>query len=167
MENKDLIRKNLTKFMKIALNEAKKAYKKEEVPIGAIIITEDGKIISKAHNQVECKKNPLLHAEILAIQKACKKTKQKYLMNCSIFVTLEPCPMCATAISLAKIKNVYFSSYDEKGGAIINNIQIYKNSKNLFKPEIFSGILENESSNLLKSFFKNLRIIYKKGLKRK
>ena len=116
--------------MKIAFSEAKKAFDKGEVPIGAVIVSETGKIIAKAHNLTETKKNPLCHAEILAIQKACKKINKKYLMNCSIFITLEPCPMCATAISLAKIKNVYFSSVDKKGGAIISGIELYKNAKN-------------------------------------
>ncbi len=157
MENKDLIDKNFQKYMKIAFLEAKKAYKKAEVPIGAVIISSDGEILSKAHNLTETKKNSLCHAEILAINKACKKLNEKYLMNCSIFVTLEPCPMCATAISLAKIKNVYFASTDSKGGAIINGIKLYDNGKNLYKPKVLYGYLEQESSNLLKDFFKNLR----------
>ena len=157
MENKDLIDKNLKKYMKIAFSEAKKAFDKGEVPIGAVIVSETGKIIAKAHNLTETKKNPLCHAEILAIQKACKKINEKYLMNCSIFITLEPCPMCATAISLAKIKNIYFASTDEKGGAIVNGIKVYENAKNLYKPKVFYGYLKEESSEILKKFFKNLR----------
>ncbi len=157
MENKDLIDKNFQKYMKIAYLEAKKAYRKTEVPIGAVIISSDGQIISKAHNLTETKANPLCHAEILAINKACKKLNEKYLMGCSIFVTLEPCPMCATAISLAKIKNIYFASSDVKGGAVINGIKLYENGKNLYKPKVSYGYFEKESSNLLKDFFKNLR----------
>ncbi len=166
MENKDLIHKNINKYMKIAIQEAKKAYNKAEVPVGAVIVSDTGNIISKSYNKVEMAKNPLYHAEILAITKACKKLNQKYLNNCSIFITLEPCPMCATAISLAKIQNIYFSSMDEKGGAIINSIQLYKNAKNLYKPNIFSGFLEIETSELLKNFFKELRMT-KKDLKKK
>ncbi len=157
MENKDLIDKNFQKYMKIAFLEAKKAFDKAEVPIGAVIVSKDGKVISKAHNLTETKKNSLCHAEILAIQKACKKLNEKYLMDCSIFVTLEPCPMCATAISLAKIKNVYFSTVDEKGGAVVNGVKIYENMKNLYKPTVNYGYLKEESSELLKKFFKNLR----------
>ena len=157
MENKDLIAKNFQKYMKIAFSEAKKAFDKNEVPIGAVIVSPTGKIISKAHNLTETKKNPLCHAEILAIQKACKKTNEKYLMDYSIFVTLEPCPMCATAISLAKIKNAYFSTIDKKGGAIINGVRLYENAKNLYKPQTFCGCMSEESSQLLKNFFINLR----------
>ena len=157
MENKDLIDKNFEKYMKIAFSEAKKAFDKDEVPIGAVIISKNGEVISKAHNLTQLKKNPLCHAEILAIQKACKKLNEKYLMDCSIFITLEPCPMCATAISLAKIKNVYFASLDVKGGAIINGIKLYETAKNLYKPKVFYGCLDGESSELLKKFFKKLR----------
>ncbi len=157
MENKDIISKNLDKYMNIALDEAKKAYKKNEVPIGAVIISSDGKILAKAYNRVEKKQNATLHAEMLAISKACKKTKQKYLMDCSIFITLEPCPMCAMAISLAKIKNIYIGAVDKKGGAVLNNIKIFSNMNNLYKPNINVGILKNESERLLKDFFKNLR----------
>ena len=157
MENKDFIDKNFQKYMKMAFSEAKKAFEKEEVPIGAVIVSKNGEILAKTHNLTETKKNPLCHAEILAIQKACRKLGEKYLMDSSIFVTLEPCPMCATAISLAKIKNVYFSTMDEKGGAVVNGIKLYENAKNLYKPSVSYGYLSNESTELLKTFFKKLR----------
>ena len=157
MENKDLINKNCQKYIKIAFSEAQKAFEMKEVPIGAVIVSPFGKILAKAHNLTENKKNPTCHAEILAIQKACKKLGEKYLMDCSIFITLEPCPMCAAAISLAKIKNIYFSTLDIKGGAVISGIQLYKNAKNLYKPSVNFGYLNEESSILLKKFFINLR----------
>lgn len=157
MENKDLIDKNFQKYMKIAFSEAKKAFTKGEVPVGAVIVSKTGDVVSKAHNLTQTKKNPLFHAEILAINKACKKLNEKYLMDCSIFITLEPCPMCATAISLAKIKNICFASVDEKGGAVINGIKLYNNAKNLYKPSVSFGILDTECSEILKLFFKNLR----------
>ena len=94
MENKDLIHKKNLKFMKIALKEAEKALLEDEVPIGCIIIDKNGKVLAKSHNQVEKKNNATLHAEIVAIQKATKKMGEKYLMDTSIFITLEPCPMC-------------------------------------------------------------------------
>ena len=78
-------------------------------------------------------------------------------MECSMFATLEPCLMCATAISLAKIRNLYFAGYDEKGGAVVNGLKIYENAKNLFKPNVFYGICEEESREMLKSFFRNIR----------
>lgn len=157
MENKDLIHKKINKYMNLALSEALKAYSKKEVPIGAVIVSSDNKILAKAYNLVESKKNPLCHAEILAIEKACKKINEKYLMGASIFVTLEPCPMCAMAISLAKIKNVYFASLDKKGGAVINGIKLYDSASNLFKPNVFYGIKDEEASKLLKNFFQELR----------
>lgn len=157
MENKDLIHKNKLKFMKLAYKEAQKAFFKDEVPIGCIIVDENGKILAKSHNQVETKNNATLHAELLAIQKATKKVGEKYLMNASIFVTLEPCPMCATAISLAKIKNIYIGVEDKKGGAILNGLKIFENTTNLYKPSVYSNILNEECSEILKRFFKNLR----------
>ena len=87
---------------------------------------------------------------------------EKYLMGCSIFITLEPCPMCAMAISLAKIENVYFASEDKKGGAIINGINFYNNAKNIYKPNVLGGIMSEDSTKLLKDFFKNLRSFNKK-----
>lgn len=157
MENKDLIHKNKLKFMKIALKEAQKAILEDEVPIGCIIIDKNGKILAKSHNQVEKKNNTTFHAEIIAIQKATKKIGEKYLMDASIFITLEPCPMCATAISLAKIKNIYIGAEDKKGGAILNGIKIFENTKNLYKPNVYSNILNEDCSRILKNFFKNLR----------
>lgn len=157
MENKDLIHKNKLKFMKMAYKEAQKAFSKDEVPIGCIIVDENGRILAKSHNQVEKKNNATLHAELIAIQKATKKTDEKYLMNASIFITLEPCPMCATAISLAKIKNVYIGAEDRKGGAILNGIKLYQNAKNLYKPNVYANILNDDCSKILKDFFKKLR----------
>ena len=157
MENKDLIHKKNLKFMKMALKEAEKALLEDEVPIGCIIIDKNGKVLAKSHNQVEKKNNATLHAEIIAIQKATKKVGEKYLMDTSIFITLEPCPMCATAISLAKIKNVYIGAEDKKGGAILNGIKIFENTKNLYKPNVYSNILSEKCSQILKNFFKKLR----------
>ena len=157
MENKDLIHKNRIKFMKMAYKEAEKAFLEDEVPIGCIIIDKNSKLLAKSHNRVEKKTNATLHAELVAIQKATKKTGEKYLMDASIFVTLEPCPMCATAISLAKIKNVYIGVEDKKGGAILNGIKIFENTTNLYKPNIYTNILSDECSEILKKFFKKLR----------
>lgn len=165
MENKDLIHKKINKYMNLALSEALKAYSKGEVPIGAVIVSSNNEILAKTHNLVESKKNPLCHAEILAIEKACKKINEKYLMGASIFITLEPCPMCAMAISLAKIKNIYFASLDEKGGAVVNGIKLYDTSKNLFKPIVNYGLKDKEASELLKNFFKELRKNNKKTCK--
>ena len=144
------------KLMEIALNEAKKAYKKGEVPVGAIIVLND-KIIGKGHNLIQSKKNVLLHAEIQALNKAIKKVGQKSLNEAEMYVSLEPCPMCAGAIILSKIKNIYIATKDEKsgfGGSVYNIL----NNPNLnHRCNVNYGILENESSTLLKKFFKELR----------
>ena len=102
--------------MREALKEAKKALDKEEVPVGAIIV-KDGKIISRAHNIKECKKDATCHAEILAIQKACKKLGSWRLLDCEMYVTLEPCPMCAGALIQSRIKKLYIGTDDNKTGA--------------------------------------------------
>ena len=111
------------KYMKLALKEARKAFEKEEVPIGAIIV-KDGKILSRAHNLRETKKQACAHAEVLAIQKACKKLKSWRLDNAEIYVTIEPCAMCAGAIMNARIKKVYFGAFEPKSGCAISKYPI-------------------------------------------
>lgn len=141
--------------MKLALKQANRAKKINEVPIGAIIV-HDKKVISKAYNKKEIAKNPLYHAEILAINDACKRLNNWRLSGCTIYVTLEPCPMCAGAILNSRIDRVVFGAYDLRCGAFSSTVDL--NSISFFKrAEVVGGILENESSALLKEFFKNLR----------
>ena len=121
------------KFMNQAFNAARRAAMHEDVPIGAVIVR-DGKIIARGENQVQLKKNPTLHAEIVAINRACKKLGVKFLDGCDIYVTLEPCAMCATAISFARINNIYFAAADEKGGGITSNARVYDTDRHLWKP---------------------------------
>ncbi len=143
--------------MKQAIILAKKAKNHEDVPIGAVIV-KDGKIIAKAENQVQKKKNPLLHAEIIAITKACKKLNAKFLDGCDIYVSLEPCAMCAVALSFARIKRIYFAASDEKGGGILSNAKVYQTDRHLWKPEaIHDEEYAEESCKLLKDFFKERR----------
>lgn len=144
-------------YMKQAINLAKKAASHQDVPIGAVIV-KDGIVIARAENMVQLKSNPILHAEIVAIQRACRRLKTKFLYDCDIYITLEPCAMCATAISLARIQNIYFAAPDIKGGGILTNAQVYKNDKHLWKPNV-SQMSEyaNESAELLKSFFQQRR----------
>ena len=153
------------KFMKEALKEAQKAYDKEEVPIGAVIVKND-KIIARAHNLRETKKKAIAHAEILAIEKACKKLDAWRLEDCDLYVTLEPCAMCAGAIINARIKNLYIGTMDEKGGAVGSKINLLKDIKLNHDVEVKSGILKEECSKILKDFFKELRKgeKYKKNL---
>ena len=142
--------------MNQAIVLAKRAFSHDDVPIGAVIVR-DGKIIARGENQVQIHKNPTLHAEIVAINRACKKLGAKFLDGCDIYVSLEPCAMCATAISLARINNVYFAATDEKGGGITSNARIYETDKHLWKPVVHHvPEYANESAQLLKDFF-NIR----------
>lgn len=143
-------------FMKAAINEAKKAEKRREVPVGAVIV-KDNKIIAKAYNRREIDKSSLSHAEILAIKKACKRLKAWRLMGCSLYVTLEPCPMCAGAIIQSRIENVYFGAFDNRFGACGSAIQLFDDSRWNHKVAFEGGILEEACSNMLKSFFRKLR----------
>lgn len=141
--------------MSAALSLAKEAYADDEVPVGAVI-TQNGKIISTGRNRREKSKNALLHAEIDVINNACKKLGGWRLWNCEIYVTLEPCPMCAGAIINAHIPKVFFGAYDFKNGACGTITNLFEMPFN-FKPECLGGIMEEECSELLKSFFKRLR----------
>ena len=143
-------------YMKKALKEAKKAYDKLEIPVGAIIV-KDGKIIARAHNQKETKFDTTKHAEILAIQKASKKLKSWRLIDCEMYVTLEPCTMCAGAIINSRIKKIYIGASDEKTGAVCSVLNLFDDYKFNHKPEYEKGILEQECSEILKRFFKDLR----------
>ncbi len=144
-------------FMNQAFLLAKKAQLHDDVPIGAVIVR-DGKIIARGENRVQKSKNPTLHAEIVAINKACKKLNVKFLDDCDIYVTLEPCSMCATAISFARIRNVYFAACDEKGGGITSNAKIYESDRHLWKPNVIQmPEYAEESAILLKNFFAKMR----------
>ena len=148
------------KFMKQALKEAKKAYEKLEVPVGAIIV-KNGKIIARAHNQKETKFDTTRHAEILAIQKASKKLNSWRLLDCEMYVTLEPCSMCAGALINSRIKKVYIGASDEKTGAVGSVLNLLDDYTFNHKVEYEKGILQDECEELLKDFFKNLRKIKK------
>ena len=150
------------RFMKEALKEAKKAFDKEEIPVGAIIV-KDGKIIARAHNQKETKFDTTKHAEILAIQKASKKLKSWRLLDCEMYVTLEPCSMCAGAIINSRIKKVYIGTMDEKTGAVGSVFNLFEDYTFNHKVEFETGVLKEECENILKRFFKELRKIKKVG----
>ena len=153
MENKE-------KFMKEALKEAKKAYDKLEVPVGAVIV-KDGKIIARAHNLKETKYDTTKHAEILAIQKASKKLETWRLLDCEMYVTLEPCSMCAGALINSRIKKIYIGTMDEKTGAAGSVLNLFGDYTFNHKVELEKGIMKEECESLLKDFFKMLRKIKK------
>ena len=148
------------KFMKEALKEAKKAYNKLEVPVGAVIV-KDGQIIARAHNLKETKYDTTKHAEILAIQKASKKLNSWRLIDCEMYVTLEPCAMCAGALINSRIKKVYIGASDKKTGAVGSVFNLLEDYTFNHKVEYEKGILKEECENMLKDFFKELRKVKK------
>jgi tRNA(adenine34) deaminase len=143
-------------FMKEAIIEAKKAEGKEEVPIGAVIVL-NGEIIGRAHNLRECEQNAIAHAELLAIDQACKKTKSWRLENAELYVTLEPCAMCSGAIILSRIKRVIYGATDPKGGCAGTLMNLLQDDRFNHKSEITSGVLEEECGLLLSDFFRKIR----------
>ena len=146
---------NTEKFMRVAMRQARLAAKKGEVPVGAVIVR-DGEIIARAYNTRETGKNALCHAEIKAIHKACRRLGGWRLPRCELYVTLEPCPMCAGAIVNARIETVYFGAYDAKAGAFGTLFDINRMGLN-HKPEVCGGVLEEECAAMLSKFFADLR----------
>lgn len=144
------------KFMREALKQAKKAAAIGEMPIGAVIVR-NGEIISRGYNKRETKKNALLHAEIIAIDKACKKLGGWRLPECEMYVTLEPCPMCAGAILNSRIERVYFGAYDIKSGCCGSRLNLLNMNLCNHKVNVISGVMEDECSQLIRDFFKKLR----------
>ena len=144
------------KFMKQALKQAEKARDINETPIGAVIV-HDGKIIARGYNKRETKKNCLCHAEIIAINKAAKKLGGWRLPNCDLYVTLEPCAMCAGAIVSARIDNVYFGAYDYKTGSAGSKINLFEKDLFYHNVNVEGGVMEEECSVIIKEFFKELR----------
>lgn len=150
---------NINFFMKKAIEQANKALLFNEVPIGAILVDNiTHKIINSAHNLIESTQNASAHAEMILIKKVNNQNKIKFLKETSLFVTLEPCAMCAAAISEMRIERIYFGAYDQKKGSLESIMKIY-NKKHYFVPEVYGGINEKECSNLLINFFQKKRKI--------
>lgn len=145
-------------YMQRALAQAQMAAQEDEVPIGAVVVDpESGEIIAEAHNLSEHSSDATAHAEIVAMKLACEKLKQNRLRGLDLYVTLEPCTMCAAAISFMRIAHLYFAASDEKGGAVLHGVKFFEASTCHHKPIIESGILQEEASLLLKTFFKSKR----------
>lgn len=147
-------------YMNEALKEAKKAYDKLEIPVGAVIV-KDGKIIARGYNVKEGKKDSSKHAEIIAIQKASKKLNAWRLNDCDMYVTLEPCPMCAGAIIQARIKKLYIGTMDKKTGACGSVLNLLEDYTFNHKVEVETQVLQEECEQMLKQFFKELRKLKK------
>lgn len=144
------------KYMRAAMKEAHKAELKDEVPIGAVIVC-DGKIIARAHNTRQTKQISTHHAELLCIEKACRKLNSWRLEGCDLYVTLEPCPMCAGAIQQSRIRKVVFGAYDPKGGFFGSNFNINEVKGLNHYPEVEGGVMKEETAQLLKDFFRKKR----------
>lgn len=140
-------------YMQIAIAESLKAYKRGDVPVGAVVVNEHGKVLAKAYNKKHKKQNALYHSEVLAINKACKKAKNFRLENATIYVTKEPCLMCVGAILSARLATIVFGSYDKKYGAI--SLATENNFNHTC--HVVGGVLEEESSQIMSDFFKKLR----------
>ena len=143
-------------YMSLALKEAKKAYELDEVPVGAIIVKDD-QVIGVGHNLREKNNDITSHAEIEAIKEASKKINSWRLVDCDIYVTLEPCMMCVGALLQARIRHIYYGAKDEKGGALGGAFDLLNGNNLPYIPLVSEGILEKESSSLLKEYFKNKR----------
>ncbi len=146
--------------MQLALDQAKQAEQEEEIPVGAIIVCK-GEVIASAHNMREQLKDPTAHAEMLAIRKASEKLNDWRLSNCVIYVTLEPCPMCASAILLARIPQIVFGAYDYENGACGSRINIPVSFKVFgYNAEVIGGVMKDECKNVLQGFFRKRRNRY-------
>jgi tRNA(adenine34) deaminase len=151
------MKQKLPEPMVEAFAEAEAAAKRGEVPVGAVIVDALGNLIAKAGNQTLELRDPTAHAEMLAIRAATRILDSERLIECDLYVTLEPCAMCAAAISFARIRRVYFGSCDEKMGAIENGPRFFAQSTCHHAPEVYSGIGETQAQNMLREFFKSRR----------
>jgi tRNA(adenine34) deaminase len=146
------------KYMSISLELAKEAADKGDIPVGAVIVDPStDTIITKSHNRANIDRDPTLHAEIICIKEACEIKGSKLLQGYDIYITLEPCAMCAAAISYARLSRIYFGAFDSKFGAIENGVRLFESDSAIFVPEIYGGIMEKENVELLQSFFSTKR----------
>lgn len=143
-------------FMEAAFAEAEAAARRGEVPIGAAVVA-GGDILARAGNRTRELNDPTAHAEMLAIREACRLAGSERLPEADLYVTLEPCPMCAAAISFARIRRLYFGAVDEKGGAVVSGVRLYAQPTCHHAPETYAGLSERRAAALLKSFFRDRR----------
>ncbi|MGL5540681.1 MAG: tRNA adenosine(34) deaminase TadA [Erysipelotrichaceae bacterium] len=145
-------------YMKKAIRQAKLAAQKDEVPIGCVIVDEDGQVIARAYNWRQHNQLATAHAEIRAIEKACRKVGSWRLENCTLYVTIEPCPMCAGAIVLSRIKQVVYGAKDPKGGSVDSCMKMFETPGFNHYPSWIGGVLEEECGQLMKDFFQQKRL---------
>ncbi len=144
--------------MDLALGEAEAAAALGEVPVGAVLVDgETGEILARAHNLVEADKDPTAHAELLVIREAARRLGAKRLTGADLYVSLEPCPMCAQAIALARLRRLFFGAYDPKGGGVEHGPRIFAQPSCHHRPEVIGGVQERRAGKLLKTFFRERR----------
>jgi tRNA(adenine34) deaminase len=143
--------------MDVALNEGRAAAARGEVPVGAVVVGRDGRIITSAGNRTREFNDPTAHAEIVAIRAACAVLGDERLTGCDLYVTLEPCPMCAAAISFARIRRVYYGASDPKSGGVEHGPRVFNSSSCHHAPDVYAGMAEREASELLRAFFADRR----------
>ena len=146
----------MTSFMDMALDEARAAGRNGEVPVGCVVVR-DGKVIARAGNRVIAEHDPTAHAELVAIRSAGAASHSERLEDCDLYVTLEPCAMCAGAIAFARVRRLYYGAADPKGGAVDNGVQFFASPTCHHRPEVYGGLAEAEASALLKEFFQERR----------
>lgn len=145
------------KYMQLAFEQARKAEAKGEVPIGAILVAPEGQVIGEGYNRRELDQDATQHAEMMAIRQGCEKLNTWRLLDCSLFITLEPCPMCAGAIINSRIKNVFYGALDPKAGAAGSVVNLFEVNKFNHHPNVIRGLYRDEASQMLKSFFREIR----------
>ena len=144
-------------FMDMALAQAREAAARDEVPVGAVIVDAQGTVLAKTGNRVLELRDPTAHAEMLAIREATSVIGSERLINCDLYVTLEPCPMCAQAISFARIRRLYYGASDEKGGGVDHGPRLFQQTTCHHAPDVYGGIGESDAASMLRSFFQKRR----------
>ena len=144
-------------MMVLALDEARQAAVRGEVPVGAVIVGLDGGVLASTGNRIEELNDPTAHAEVLAIREAAANLQSPRLIDCDLYVTLEPCAMCAQAISLARVRRLVFAAYDPKGGGVEHGARVFSHTTCHHAPEVVGGVMESDAAQMLKQFFKTRR----------
>jgi tRNA(adenine34) deaminase len=147
----------MSRYMALALAEAEEAARRGEVPVGAVLVDAEGAVLAASGNRVEALADPTAHAELLVIRAAAAQRSEPRLADCDLYVTLEPCPMCAAAIALARLRRVYFGAADPKGGGIEHGPRIFDQPTCHHRPEVYGGIEETRAAALLRRFFRERR----------
>lgn len=144
-------------YMPMALDEARRAAARGEVPVGAVVVSDDGKVLAAEGNRTRERKDPTAHAEILAIRKACATLGQERLAGCDLYVTLEPCAMCAQAVAHARLRRLYYGAADPRSGGVAHGARVFAHAQCHHVPEVYDGLHAQAASDLLTSFFLKLR----------